>query len=383
MNAPFRERCGREPTCVARAPGRVNLIGEHVDYNGGRVLPMAIERETRVSVAPNGSRRVRAWSDAVAEPADIDLGQPLRPLAGHPWSNYLRGVIAGFIQRGIEVPGFDAVIETRVPVGSGLSSSASLEVAFATALEGLAGRRLDPRDKAALCQRAENDFAGVPCGPMDQMVVALGRTGQLLSFDCDSGATEWVDFADPAVAVLVVDTRVRHALADGAYRERRAQCESLAARLGVPLLCRAGLADLEAVRATLDPVLFRRGRHVLGEQRRTLATIAAVRARDWPTVGEYLYASHASLRDDFEVSCRELDAVVEAARALGRDGGVYGCRMTGGGFGGCAVALVDAARAEAAGAAIVAAAGRAAGLEPQAFVTRAAPGATLLAAPNP
>ncbi|MCC7462837.1 MAG: galactokinase [Gammaproteobacteria bacterium] len=378
MSGLFRQRYGREPACIARAPGRVNLIGEHVDYNGGRVLPMAIERETCIAVAPNGSRRVHAHSAATTQSVSIDLGQPLRPQPGSAWANYLLGVLAGFIERGFDVPGFDAVIESSVPPGSGLSSSAALEVAFATAIEGLLQRTLDPRDKAALCWRAEQEYAGVPCGPMDQMVVALGRAGQLLSLDCDSGVMDWVEFSDPAIALLVIDTGVRHALADGEYRRRREQCQAVAARLGVALLCRATHADLEAVRAGLEPLLYRRARHVLSEQQRTLAAIRAIRSRDWEAAGVQLYASHASLRDDFEVSCRELDALVEAARALGRAGGVYGCRMTGGGFGGCAVALVDAARAVAIGEAIVTGLRAAAACVPQAFVTRAAGGATLL-----
>jgi galactokinase len=380
MSTLFQQRFGRPPTVVARAPGRLNLIGEHTDYNGGVVLPMAIERETRISAAPSGSRRVNAYSSATGELVHFDLDPTPQPSPDGRWVNYLLGVVAGFLDAGVAVPGFDVVIESTVPVGGGLSSSAALEVAIATVLEGLSGRVLDPRRKADLCRLAEHTYAGVPCGPMDQTVVALGRRDHLLRFDCGSGAMDWVEFSDPSIAVMVINTRVQHALAAGEYRVRRRQCEAVAAQLGVALLCQATEADLEAAAGRLDPLLLRRGRHVLSEQRRTQAAIAAIQARDWPTLGATLYASHASLRDDFEVSCAELDAVVRAARSVGSAGGVHGCRMTGGGFGGCAVAVVDAARAGAVGAAIAAALRNESAIEPEIFVTRAAQGATLLEA---
>jgi galactokinase len=212
---------------------------------------------------------------------------------------------------------------------------------------------------------------------MDQTVAALGREGHLLLLDCGSGRLEWVEFADPAVAVLIVDTRVRHSLASGEYAQRRAQCEAAAAQLAVSQLCESTLERLEAARDAFEPTLYRRARHVLSEQQRTRDAVAAIRRRDWETLGRAMYASHLSLRDDFEVSCAELDAVVDAACAIGLAGGVYGCRMTGGGFGGCAVAVVDAVRAQAIAADIVDAVRRTGVREPRSFVTRAAPCATL------
>lgn len=380
-SAAFRAAFGRAPQWLARAPGRVNLIGEHTDYNGGFVLPMAIDRETRLIAATNGTRHAVLHSATLGERVTIDLDAPLAPRPRGEWANYPLGVIAGFAQatgaRALDaLPGFDALIETTVPVGSGLSSSAALEVATATLLEALTGRALDPRAKADLCRRAEHGYAGVPCGPMDQTISALGRDGHLLLFDCGSGAVEWVEFSDASIAVLVIDTRVRHSLADGEYAKRRAQCAAAAAKLGVGLLCEADLPRLEAIRCGLDPVLYRRARHVLGEQARTCEAASAIARRDWPAIGRAMYASHVSLRDDYEVSCAELDAVVDAARGIGPDGGVHGCRMTGGGFGGCAVALVDAARATSIGESVARIVSTRGLREPAWFVTRAAAGAS-------
>ena len=260
---------------------------------------------------------------------------------GEPgWSNYVRGVIAGFQKPGKKVAGFDAVIESNLPYGGGLASSAALEVAAATLLEAMTGQALDPIEKALLCQQAEHDFAGVPCGIMDQFTSILGQENHALLLDCRSRTTTPVPMTNPDVTVLIINTNVRHKLAEGEYAKRRSQCEAAARVLKVAALRDATLEALEAARGQLDPVVFRRARHVISENERTLQAARAIQASDWAAVGQLMYASHASLRDDYEVSCPELDAVVEIAQEIGEAGGVIGCRMTGGGFGGCAVSLV-------------------------------------------
>jgi galactokinase len=274
------------------------------------------------------------------QPVQIELSKPLQPLPKGAWANYPLGVLAGFKARGLRFSGFDAVIHSTVPLGGGLSSSAALEVATATLLEAITGKTLDPVDKALLCQQAEHEFPGVPCGIMDQFISVMGRKDHLLLLDCRSRQTELVPMRDASVGWLVTNTNVHHELAAGEYARRRAQCEDTAKILGLPSLREATLASLDQARARLDPVALRRARHVVTEIERTLQAAQAIRASDWSRVGQLMYASHASLRDDYEVSCAELDDVVEIARNIGPAGGVYGCRMTGGGFGGCTVALV-------------------------------------------
>jgi galactokinase len=330
---------GHAPRWLVAAPGRVNLIGEHTDYNDGFVLPMAIDRHIVFAADRNSDRVVTAHSDATGDTAEFSL----RGVVGRgdpAWSNYVRGVVVGFQRRGKRVPGFDAVIDSTLPYGGGLASSAALEVAAATLIETMSRDPLDPVEKALLCQRAEHDFAGVPCGIMDQFASVLARENHALLLDCRSRTTIPVRMADPSVSVLIINTNVRHKLADGEYARRRDQCLIAAQTLQVPALRDATLAQLEDSKSALDPVVFRRARHVITENERTLAAAAAIQAAEWQMAGELMYASHASLRDDYQVSCPELDAVVEIARGFGEDEGVIGCRMTGGGFGGCAVALI-------------------------------------------
>ena len=376
--ADFKQALGRDPPWIAAAPGRVNLIGEHTDYNDGFVFPMAIERYTVVAAAPNGSRQITLRSASVEGVATVDLTQPLRPRPKGHWANYPLGVIAGFLARGLTPVGFDAVINSTVPLGGGLSSSASLEVATATLLEAVTGRKLDPVEKALLCQKAEHDYAGMPCGIMDQFISTLGRENHLLLLDCRSRRFELVPMADPSVAVLITNTNVKHELTGSEYPTRRRQCETAATALGVPALRDASAALLEQNQNRLEEVIFRRARHVIGEIARTAQAADAVRLRNWAQVGRLMFASHDSLREDYEVSCAELDAVVEIARDLGPAGGVIGCRMTGGGFGGCTVALVETRAVEAVMQKIRADYARKTGLEPTMFVTRPAQGATLL-----
>ena len=337
----FKKHFNSEPTHFLRAPGRVNLIGEHTDYNDGFVLPIAIEQRTAIAadVAPGSTATFLGGStgDLASFPvnAPVTRGEPA-------WSNYVRGVVAGMQAAGVRLRGFNAVIESNLPLGGGLSSSAALEVATATLLEAITGRRLGPLRKALLCQRAEHEFAGVPCGIMDQFMAVLGRKNHLLLLDCRAKRGELVPFASSELALLVINTNVRHALASGEYARRRQQCQAAAQALGVSALRDVSLADLQRAEARLDPLVFRRARHVVTENARTLEAARCIRGRQWERLGELMYASHASLRDDYGVSSAELDLVVELARDIGPAGGVLGCRMTGGGFGGCAVALVRA-----------------------------------------
>ena len=341
----FAERFGRPPEWLAAAPGRVNLIGEHTDYNGGFVLPMAIDRYAIVAaaIADRGRvgsvPRIRVHSAALETAVDVPLGGALGP--GEPtWANYVRGVISGFQKRGLAPPSLDVLILSDVPLGGGLSSSAALEVASATMLEAATGTTLDAREKARLCRQAEHEFAGVPCGLMDQLASVLGDQAGALLIDCQFELVRLVPFADPQVSVLICNTNIRHALADGAYSRRRAECTEAARQLGVPTLRDATPDMVDAARGIFDPVVRRRARHVVTENARTLAAAEHLEARDFASVGALMYESHRSLRDDFEVSCPELDVLVDLAGDIGDAGGVFGSRMTGGGFGGCTVTLV-------------------------------------------
>jgi galactokinase len=288
-------------------------------------------------------------------------------------------VVAGFLARGIKLAGFDAMIHTTVPLGGGLSSSAALEVATATLLESVTGQKLDPVEKALLCQRAEHEYAGMPCGIMDQFISALGRKDHLLLLDCRSHETRLVPMTDPAVSVLIINSNVKHELTGSEYPTRRKQCETAAAALGVKSLRDATADRLEEQRGQLAQVIFRRARHVISEIERTELAAEGISAGNWPTVGQLMYASHDSLRDDYEVSCSELDAIVEIASGLGIKGGVYGCRMTGGGFGGCAVALVQSESVPPITASLSGAYRSKTGIEPTLFVSRPAQGAMVLA----
>jgi len=380
VSQQFAKVFGRPPRWIAAAPGRVNVIGEHTDYNDGFVLPMAIERYAVMaadrSAGDKDSIQIRDLAEGV-EPAMIDLATPIKP--GKPkWSNYPRGVIAGFQARGIKSHGLDVLLHSTVPLGGGLSSSAALEVCTATLLEAVTGKTIDPVEKALLCQQAEHEFAGVPCGIMDQFISVMGRENHLLLLDCRSRQTELVPMNDPSVALLIVNTNVKHELGSGEYAKRRAQCETAAKILGVPSLRDADPDALESAKNKMDDVVYRRARHVIGEIKRTVHAAEGIRASNWPTVGNLMYASHASLRDDYEVSCAELDAVVEIAGNIGIKGGVFGCRMTGGGFGGCAVALVETETVEAISKKIGTDYKKKTGIEATIFSSRPAAGATIV-----
>ena len=377
--AEFQKSYGRPPRWIAAAPGRVNVIGEHTDYNDGFVLPMAIEFYSMMAAdrPVDGREVITLRSTLEPEVATIELSQPVVP--GVPkWGNYPRGVVAGFLARGIQPGGLEVLLHSTVPLGSGLSSSAALEVCTATLLEAVTGRTLDPVEKALLCQKAEHDFAGVPCGIMDQFISALGREGHLLLLDCRTRKTEIVPLQDPSVALLIINTNVKHELSGGEYAERRAQCEEAVRNLGVKSLRDVTVDQLEKGKSKMRDLVYRRARHVIGEISRTVRAAGSVRQSDWPAVGRLMYASHVALRDDYEVSCPELDAVVKIAEAIGEQGGVYGCRMTGGGFGGCCVALVKASSADGITKKIAADYKARTGIASTIFASRPAAGATVL-----
>jgi len=354
---------------VVRTPGRVNLIGEHTDYNDGLVLPMAIERGVRIEVSPRPDRIVALETSREPGVVEIDLAERPRP-GRRDWARYPLGVIAGYLQRGFDPPGFTARISADLPAGGGLSSSAALEVAMATAIEAVCGRSLPPEERALLCQRAEHEFAGVPCGIMDQFAVTFGRPGHALLLDCRSRAIRHVACGD--VAVLVADSGVKHALADGEYARRRQECQAAADALGVASLRDVAAADWPRLAERLPEPLVRRARHVVTENDRVGRFVAALETGDWPTAGQLMAESHDSLANDYEVSCRELDLLVALAADVP---GIVGCRMTGGGFGGCVVALARPDAAEAALATLLERYRTESGIAATGFLTRPAAGA--------
>jgi galactokinase len=378
LHAEFVRHYGHSPAWIARAPGRVNLIGEHTDYNEGFVLPMAIEREALIAAAPNGGRQIRLRSTAVPQPGTVELSQPVRPATHGDWCNYPRGVIAGFMERDVALIGLDLLIHSTVPPGGGLASSAAVVVATATLLEAIAQRTLDPLEKVRLCQGAEHRFAGVPCGVMDPFVVTLARRDHLTLLDCRSCQAQDIEFTDPEVAVLIVDTNVKHSLAHSEYPLRRRQCEAAARKLQLNSLRDLSENELATVARRLDALSLKRVRHVVTELDRTRQAAAAIAARRWSSAGRLMYLSHESLRTDFEVSAPELDSIVEIAQAIGEERGVYGARMTGGGFGGCAVLLVRTAAATSIMARIRAQYAQQFAATPALFVSRPAPGAGMV-----
>ncbi len=377
VSRAFGEQFGRPPEWMAAAPGRVNLIGEHTDYNDGFVLPMAIDRYVVMAGAPGGGREFRAHSLDLDDTGVFRADDPGGRKNGD-WTNYLRGVVDGCKAAGLWAGPLDLVLQSGVPVGGGLSSSAALEVSMATVIEAATSQQLNPKQKAYIAQKAEHDYAGVPCGIMDQFASALCREDHLMLLDCRSAEPVMVPFTDPDIAVLIINSNVKHELTGGEYAERRNQCEQVAERLGVTALRDAGLEQLKAIRKQLDDVLYRRARHVLTENARTLEAAKTFSTGQWKRAGELMVASHVSLRDDFEVSCPELDLLVDLALELGVTEGVFGSRMTGGGFGGCTVTLAHKDAVADIGNAISEKYFGRTGIEPSMFVTRPARGAHIL-----
>lgn len=336
----FRHRFGVDPEGVARAPGRVNLIGEHTDYNDGFVFPLAIDRDAAIAFrarSDGGVRVVAADLDAEGEFSRSAPGQP-----GRSWLDHIKGVAAAVGPTSGAASGFDGVLASDVPIGSGLSSSAAVEVAVTRVLAAVDRRSWEPVRAARAAQKAENEWLGVSCGIMDPLVSAAGVRGHALLIDCRADAWQAVPVPSE-VCVVVLDSGTRRQLVGSEYNERRERCEEAARTLGVSALRDADEAALEAAQPHLDPIAFRRARHVVTENRRTLRAAEALGISDCAAVGRLMDESHRSLRDDFEVSTPALDAMVEIARGAP---GCFGARLTGAGFGGCAVALVQRASRE-------------------------------------
>lgn len=334
--ADYRRRFGSAPTLLVRAPGRVNLIGEHTDYNDGFVLPMAIDRALWIALAPRRDRRVRLRALDFGTWADIDPDRLEH--ADDGWPEYLRGVAWALRTAGHTLRGWQGVMAGDVPIGAGLSSSAALELAIARAFQATAGFPWDAAEIAGHARRAENDWVGMNCGIMDQLISAAAVAGSALLIDCRSLETTPLPLP-PDCVVLVLDSGTRRGLVDSAYNQRRSQCEVAAQTFGVPALRDVDEATFSECAAQLDALSRRRARHVISENGRTLAAAAAMRQGAAVRLGALMNASHESLRDDFEVSTATMDALVACAQA---QPGCLGARMTGGGFGGCAVALVRA-----------------------------------------
>lgn len=395
--ATFQQRHGRPPKWIVAAPGRVNLIGEHIDYSNGFVLPMAIDRycvlaagdcplfsSPGVTTLASTIREkgtvplATIFSTATNDEVTIPLNSPSRHATAGHWSNYFAGVIAACGQRGLRPPGFVAVAESSVPVGGGLSSSAAIEVATATLIEAMTSITLDPVEKALLCQWAEHNFAGMPCGIMDQFASTMCRADHLMLLDCRSRQIEHIPLVDPNITVLIINTNVKHELTGSEYAERRGQCESATRKLGAQSPRDITVDDLDANRTKLTEAEYRRVRHAVTEIARTVAAANAIKAGDWPAVGQLMVASHKSLRDDYEVSCRELDLLVDLAQKIGPTGGVIGSRMTGGGFGGCTVSLVETAKVSAVADSLAKSYYAETGIAPAIITSRAARGAHIV-----
>lgn len=370
----FQRDFGKPPR-IFRAPGRVNLIGEHTDYNDGFVMPAAIGFYTWVAVSPRGDRRLHVRSEEFPETLDLSLDGLAGP-PQHQWSDFVRGVAAVLQGHGEQLVGANLIIEGQVPMGAGLSSSASLEVAIALALLSAARAEVPSLDLVKMCQRAEHEYVGTRCGIMDQFIAVFGQAGHALMIDCRTLQSESLNI--PADARLVIcNSMVKHNHAAGEYNRRRADCEA-----GVSILRRSlssvralrdvTLAELEAHQTELPEVVYRRCRHVISENQRVLDAAGALRSGDLHRFGELMHESHCSMRDDYEISCPELDLLVEIAS--GTDG-VYGARMTGGGFGGCTISMVQAHAVEEFQKAISQKYKEATGIEAPIYICSAAQGA--------
>ncbi|XAS73520.1 galactokinase [Micrococcaceae bacterium Sec5.1] len=337
LSARFQETFGSSPDGVWQAPGRVNLIGEHTDYNEGFVLPFAIDKTAKVAIRLRADSTVRLLSLFGGHGlVEADLSS-LEPGSGQGWSRYPLGVAWALKERGIDVPGFDLLLDSDVPLGAGLSSSHAIECAVISALNDLTGAGLGAEDLVLATQRAENVFVGAPTGIMDQSASLRGAKGHAVFLDCRDQHVDLVPFDAEAsgLVLLVIDTKVSHSHADGGYASKRASCELGAEILGVKALRDVGVESLEEAAGLLDETTLRRVRHVVTENDRVLQTVEILTSQGPASIGALLDASHVSMRDDFEISCPELDLAVETSRA----NGAIGARMTGGGFGGSAIAL--------------------------------------------
>ncbi len=377
----FVSRFGKEPAIIARAPGRVNVIGEHTDYNHGFVLPMAIEQETLLLANPRADQVFHAYAGNFDREVQTDLTQRARN-AEEPWIDYIVGVADELAKLGKPLHGADVLILGDVPIGAGLSSSASLEMAALVLFEKLGGFHIEGPAGPQLGQRVENQFLGLNSGIMDQFIVRMGRKNHVLFLDCRSHAYELVPAALPNAAFVIADTAVSRGLTGSKYNERVAECREAVAAM-VKRLGHTGthlrdftLEDLEASRSEMADVIYRRARHIITENARTQQACDALRAGDAAALGTLMNASDASLRDDYEVTCPELDAMAAVAQSIE---GCYGSRMTGAGFGGCTVSLVAKGRIATFTEQLLAGYHAHTGLNGRAFVSTPADGAGLLA----
>ncbi len=378
LRATFTQFYGAAPTHITRAPGRVNLIGEHTDYNDGFVLPMALDRAVLIAARARADRRVRMLAlDFEHARSEFALDAPIEHDSANKWSNYIRGVAWALLARGFILPGLDLAIQGDVPRGSGLSSSAALEVCAATTFAEIGNLEISKVEIAKLCQRAESEFVGMKCGIMDQFISALARADHALLIDCRDLSYQNVPLPRGA-QIVVCDTLKRRGLVDSEYNTRRAECEQavrlLAAQLGKPLRALRDVSPEEFARGenALPPTVAKRARHIITENARVLDAVAATRRDALAAFGALMDASHASLRDDYQVSCAELDAMVEIAR---QQRGCLGARLTGAGFGGCTVNLVEESAVDAFISDVARAYHARTGLSPQIFACRAMAGA--------
>jgi galactokinase len=369
----FEATFGAAPHGVWAAPGRVNLIGEHTDYNHGFVLPFAIDKRARTAVRLRDDSTVRLLSTfGGQELVEADTAA-LAPGADTGWAKYPLGVVWALQQHGIEIPGFDLLLDSDVPLGAGLSSSHAIECAVVTALNELTGAGLSAEEMVLLTQHAENAFVGAPTGIMDQSASLRGATGHAVFLDCRDQSVQLVPFQalEAGLVLLVIDTKVEHSHADGGYASRRASCELGAELMGVKALRDVAVADLEKASGLLDDTTFRRARHIVTENDRVLQTVNTLWTQGPAHIGPHLDASHASMRDDFEISCPELDLAVDTARTHG----AIGARMTGGGFGGSAIALTPVQDEQQVRDAVIRAFSEAGFIRPEIFTVTPAAGA--------
>lgn len=329
---------------ISRAPGRVNLIGEHTDYNDGFVFPMALDFQIVIAARKTDTGIVRIYSADFDQKVEFSIEHPIQYDQEKRWSNYLRGVLVMLREEGIKLSGMDIAFQGDIPQGSGLSSSAALEVATAVTAQKLLGFNIVKPNLVRLCQRAENKFVGMNCGIMDQFISMMGEQGHALFLDCRSLDYKLVPLELGDCRIIICQSGVKHTLVDSEYNKRRQECEQGVATLSkhfpsVKALRDATMEQLEKVKSELDPIVYRRSKHVITEDERVLASMSALNKGDLKTFGQYMNASHDSLRDDYQVSCPEIDLLVDLAREVK---GVLGSRITGGGFGGCTVTLIEA-----------------------------------------
>jgi galactokinase len=336
----YRSKFGQPPNAVSQAPGRVNIIGEHTDYNGGFVLPTPTPLHTRCAVGRRDDDVLRAWSTARSTDSIVDV-DTLAPEAIGGWTDYVVGILQALRGRGVDIRGIDLAVDSDLPLGGGLSSSAALAIAVGRAILALTKAKIDPVELAKLVHTSENEFVGAHVGIMDPLVCSIGLQRQLVLIDCRTIEVRYVNMPDSA-ALVVIDSGVRHANASNGYNSRRAECERACAALGVAEIRDLGRQAPPEL-AALDAAVQRRVRHVISENERVFGVVAALERDDLPAAGRILCESHASLRDDYEVSIPELDTLVELATATP---GVYGARLVGGGFGGCVMLLTDRERSE-------------------------------------